>query len=301
MLFRLQDEAPAAGGAVHLLMGNHELLSSMGAIHYAAGSNPRQAEHYGLSFEALNFAGPLLPPPPAGRPGPPPTCGAPLRPKPKKSSRPSPSGRRRPPPARAAASRPHRGLPADAGAQPPPLRRRRCRRRCLCARAPRRPPLCPAVDGHGGARPARRRRRGARRPQRCGGGGAVGGRPPGCGRRGGAVARPGRVGAHVGRAATVGAGRVPPRRAAAVTRRVVAGHWPHHPGWGHHAPLWRPRVVCGRWHEPRDGGGEPAALEFGRAPGGRGMEAPRVLHAGDIWARAEVGVAAGGGSRAAGG
>lgn len=55
MLERLQDEARAAGGALHVLVGNHETMNAEGRFRY---STPRSTELFGRwqSIEAMAAA-----------------------------------------------------------------------------------------------------------------------------------------------------------------------------------------------------------------------------------------------------
>jgi len=274
----------------------------MGAIHYAAGSNPRQAEHYGLSFEALNFAGPLLPPPAGWAPWSAADLWRTVE---------------------AEAEEIVTSFPEWAAAAPPRLARRQA---ALTAGSPlmrelsRR--LCAAVVVGGVAFVHAHLDGRLFAPQWT-----AMGEPD---RR--AAADAALVGLNAAAVAALSgdgpldaadaAGRLldpvvwermwaerPPSARAeyhldALLRSLdasslVIGHTIQDGGI---TPRYGGRVWCVDVGMSRGtGGGGPAALGFGGAPGGRGMEAPRVLHAGDIWARAEVGVAAGGGSRAAGG
>jgi len=65
LLMRLEDEAAAAGGMVHVLIGNHEAMNLVGDLRYvssaeytafAAEEDPREREHWFELFERLRAA-----------------------------------------------------------------------------------------------------------------------------------------------------------------------------------------------------------------------------------------------------
>ncbi len=53
MVYRLEREAAAAGGAVHVLLGNHEIMVMLGDLRYVHPKELHIAEFYGVDYDRL--------------------------------------------------------------------------------------------------------------------------------------------------------------------------------------------------------------------------------------------------------
>lgn len=52
-LYRLESEAQEAGGRLHVVLGNHEIMVMQGDLRFLGERDPRVATRYGVSFDAL--------------------------------------------------------------------------------------------------------------------------------------------------------------------------------------------------------------------------------------------------------